>query len=312
MNNDSHEWVMVGRFTTPAEAMFYKNVLEGYGIPAWVENEYMGTLYAPMFGPPGCLFLKTPSDRYEEARLLLEDPQRFRQNECIEGADDEEPSGVMILGSTLRVSELFVSIQGESTWAGMPCGFIRLTGCNLRCRWCDTDYAYKNGVEMSLQEIMEKVKTWSVSVIEITGGEPLLQPGCASLAETLLAHGYTVLVETNGTQPIDALPGDVIRIMDIKCPDSGMSEHLHWPNLAMLKEQDEIKFVLASRADYEWACEMIRQHELDSLCAAVLFSPALGILEPQHLAEWILQDLPPVRMHLQMHKYIWPLNSRGV
>ncbi|NLV46532.1 MAG: radical SAM protein [Candidatus Hydrogenedentes bacterium] len=213
---------------------------------------------------------------------------------------------------TLQVTELFSSIQGESTWAGCPCGFIRLAGCNFYCAWCDTAYSRGAGRTMTLAEIRDEVRKWHLPLVEITGGEPLLQPDAATLASLLLEEGYTVLVETNGSLPIDMLPAGVIRIMDIKCPDSGMHEKMEWSNLDQLAARDEVKFVLASRTDYLWALEIMQRHDLSRRCAAVLFSPVTGWLEPAELAGWIMEDKPPARMQLPLHKYIWPGHTRGV
>ncbi len=212
----------------------------------------------------------------------------------------------------LRISEMFVSIQGESTYAGIPCGFIRLGGCNLRCAWCDTGYALDGGELMSLASIVQTVCQWAVPVIAITGGEPLLQSGCRALAEALVALNRTVLVETNGSRPIQGLPEAVIRILDVKCPGSGMSAFMHWENIAALTPRDEVKFVLGSRADYDWALEVMKRHDLADRCGAVLLSPVSGLLEARTLAAWMVEGLPPARLHLQLHKYIWPPDTRGV
>jgi 7-carboxy-7-deazaguanine synthase len=212
--------------------------------------------------------------------------------------------------ATLQVTEMFLSIQGESTWAGLPCGFIRLAGCNLRCVWCDTIYSHEGGTITTLDAIMKQVQRWQVQMVEITGGEPLMQQHCPTLAARLLQAGKTVLVETNGSQPLDALPEGAICIMDIKCPGSGMHTHTHWPNLEFLKPRDEVKFVLASRSDYEWALKIQEQYDLSRRCHAVLFSPVTGMLQPADLAQWMTQDCPPARLQLPLHKYIWPLDQR--
>ncbi len=213
---------------------------------------------------------------------------------------------------TLQVTELFASIQGESTWAGCPCGFVRLAGCNLRCVWCDTAYSYVPGATMTLSEIVEAVQQWRLPLVEITGGEPLLQPGTAALASMFLHAEYTVLVETNGSLPINTLPPGVVRIMDIKCPDSGMSDKMDWCNLDLLTMRDEVKFVLASRTDYTWALDLIHRSGLSERCGAVLFSPATGLLAPAELAAWMLEDRPAARLQIPLHKYIWPGCDRGV
>lgn len=212
----------------------------------------------------------------------------------------------------LNISELFVSIQGESTHSGLPCGFVRLAGCNLNCVWCDTAYACADGQEMTIGKIMNTVSQWHVPLIEITGGEPLLQSGCVALAESLLKKGHTVLIETNGSLPIDALPEAVIRIMDIKCPGSGMSEKMHWPNVDALNSCDEVKFVLASREDYEWALNTMKQYYLAERCGAILLSAVSGSLDAAELADWMMEDRPPARMQLQLHKILWPPDRHGV
>jgi 7-carboxy-7-deazaguanine synthase len=216
------------------------------------------------------------------------------------------------LETTLQICELFAGIQGESTYAGQPCGFIRVDGCNLRCVWCDTAYAFEGGNTMSVKEILEVVESWQLPLVEITGGEPLLQSGCIPLAEALLAAGYATLIETNGSQPIDVLPDGVVRIMDIKCPGSGMSDRMHWPNVEALTEQDEVKFVLADRADYDWALEVLRRYDLAARCKAIHLSPVSGSLDAAQLAAWVLEDRPPARLQLQLHKIIWPADMRGV
>ena len=213
---------------------------------------------------------------------------------------------------SLQVTELFLSIQGESTWAGLPCGFIRLAGCNLRCSWCDTVYSYEGGVEMSLEDILADVRRWGVGLVEITGGEPLLQAGCVPLAEALQREADTVLIETNGSLPIAALPPEVIRILDIKCPGSGMQDRMYWPNLENLGPRDEVKFVLADRADYDWAVRVMDKHGLPDRCGAVLFSAATGLLEPAELAQWMVSDRPAARLQLPLHKHIWGPHRRGV
>jgi 7-carboxy-7-deazaguanine synthase len=214
--------------------------------------------------------------------------------------------------SFLRVTEIFKSIQGESTWTGLPCVFVRLTGCNLRCAYCDTQYAYEGGANMTVRAILERCEALGSRLVEITGGEPLAQDGCPLLAGCLLAQGYTVLVETNGTLPIKRLPAAVIKIMDIKCPGSGMGEQTDWTNIEALSARDEVKFVMGDRTDYEWSREVVRRYDLTSRCAAVLFSPVFGAVEPGALAAWILEDGLEVRLQLQAHKYIWSPDRRGV
>ena len=212
----------------------------------------------------------------------------------------------------VEVAEIFRSIQGESTWAGWPCTFVRLTGCNLRCAYCDTRYAYEGGSAMTLDAVLEHCAELSETLVELTGGEPLAQSGCVPLAERLIAQGYTVLVETNGTLPIVQLPAAAIKIMDIKCPGSGMSNKTDWDNIQALSMQDEVKFVIGGRDDYEWSRDVIFRYDLCSRCRAVAFSPVFQAIDPRSLAEWILKDRLNVRLQLQIHKYLWPPSQRGV
>lgn len=217
------------------------------------------------------------------------------------------------LALPLRVIEIYRSIQGESTWAGLPCTFVRLARCNLRCRWCDTTYSFTGGEERTLASILREVEHCGVKLVEITGGEPLLQSACADLAALLIEAGYEVLVETSGSLPIDILPPAAIKIMDLKCPDSGEVEKNHWPNLdALNPEQDEVKFVLASRRDYEWTRGVIREHRLETRCKAILLSAVFGEVEPCDIVDWLLEDALPARFQLQMHKFIWPPDQKGV
>lgn len=218
------------------------------------------------------------------------------------------------LSQTLRMIEIYCSVQGESTWAGLPCVFIRLARCNLRCRWCDTTYSFHGGEKKTLEAILRETLDYGVCLVEITGGEPLAQKECIPLAELLLEAGCTVLIETSGSLPIDALPAPVIRIMDLKCPDSAMSEHNDWSNIAHLQsDRDEVKFVIASRRDYEWSRDTVRRYNLSQCCRAVLFSPVFGEVDPKDIVNWMLEDgLNEVRFQLQMHKFIWPPNERGV
>ncbi|MDP2899328.1 MAG: radical SAM protein [bacterium] len=212
---------------------------------------------------------------------------------------------------SLKVNEIFKSIQGESWFAGLPCVFIRLTGCNLRCTYCDTAYAYEEGNELPVEEILERVASYNCPMVEITGGEPLLQEETPRLATALLQKARAVLVETNGTLDIDVLPKGIVRIMDVKCPDSGESGKMLWGNMDRLVKTDEVKFVLQSRRDYEWAKAIVADYQLLRRCM-VLFSPAFGVLEPRVLAGWILEDNLSVRLNLQLHKYIWRPEERGV
>jgi 7-carboxy-7-deazaguanine synthase len=211
----------------------------------------------------------------------------------------------------VKISEIFFSIQGESTRAGFPCAFVRLTGCNLRCSYCDTAYAYEDGDERTVEQVIEAVSGFPTTLVEITGGEPLLQEETRSLAAALVARGCAVLIETNGTVPVDGIDPGAVLIVDIKCPGSGMAEHVRWENLDLLRPHDEIKFVLTDRADYEWALGVVEKHRLHEK-QAVLLSPAYGVLEPRQLAEWMLADGTPARLQLQLHRYIWPDVERGV
>jgi 7-carboxy-7-deazaguanine synthase len=212
----------------------------------------------------------------------------------------------------LTVNEIFHSIQGESTHAGRPCVFVRLTACDLRCRWCDTPYAFHEGRKMSVDEVMADVEARGCDVVELTGGEPLLQADVYPLMQRLLDSGKTVLIETGGHRSIADVPAGVIRIMDVKCPGSGESAHNNFDNLAHLTRQDEVKFVIADRADYEFARDLVEREKLIDRVNAVLFSPVHGELDPKVLSEWVIADRLPVRVQLQMHKYIWSPTTRGV
>jgi len=212
----------------------------------------------------------------------------------------------------LRVNEIFFSIQGESTWAGRPCAFVRLTGCDLRCVWCDTEYAFHEGRTMTVQEAAERLFSYGCDLVEVTGGEPLLQPGVHRLIARLLDGGLTVLIETSGASDVSRLDPRAIKVMDLKCPGSGESARNRWSNIDHLTARDEVKFVLADRTDYEWAREVILRHKLAARVNAVLMSCVFGRLEPTALAGWILEDRLSVRMQLQMHKHIWGPDTRGV
>jgi 7-carboxy-7-deazaguanine synthase len=211
----------------------------------------------------------------------------------------------------MRITEIFFSIQGESSHAGKPCVFVRLTGCGLRCGYCDTKYSYSGGTEMPLSDVLASVNAYPARLVEITGGEPLEQEEAYPLMEALLERGYTVMLETGGHVAVDRVPGPVIKIIDIKCPDSGESEAMHWGNIDLASPQDEFKFVISSRPDYEWSRNIYREKLLNRP-QTVLFSPAHGELPPADLARWILEDGLPVRLQLQVHKYIWDANTRGV
>ena len=212
----------------------------------------------------------------------------------------------------LTVNEIFHSIQGESTHAGRPCVFVRLTACDLRCSWCDTPYAFHEGQKMSVDEVVRRVREYGCDVVEITGGEPLLQKEVYPLMQRLIDEGRTVMLETGGHLSVEAVPGLVIRVIDVKCPGSGESAKNHWANLDRLRPTDEIKFVIKDRADYEYAREVVTKHHLIGGCAAVHFSPVHGVQNTRTLAEWILADRLPVRLQLQAHKYIWDPQTRGV
>lgn len=212
----------------------------------------------------------------------------------------------------LTVNEIFHSIQGESTHAGRPCVFVRLTACDLRCRWCDTPYAFHEGRKMSVDEVVADVTARGCGVVEVTGGEPLLQPDVFPLMQRLLDAGQTVLVETGGHRSIAPVPKGVIRIMDVKCPGSGEADQNLWSNLAELTAQDEVKFVIADRVDYEYARDVVQRENLLAKVNAVLFSPVHGELDPRVLSEWVIADRLPVRVQLQLHKYIWSPTTRGV
>jgi 7-carboxy-7-deazaguanine synthase len=212
----------------------------------------------------------------------------------------------------LTVNEIFYSIQGESTHAGRPCVFVRLTACDLRCSWCDTPYAFHEGQKMSVEDVLGRVREYGCDVVEITGGEPLLQKEVYPLMQRLLDEGRTVLLETGGHLSVEAVPEPVIRVIDVKCPGSGESEKNHWPNLEHLRPTDEIKFVIKDRADYEYARDIVSKHALVGRCAAVHFSPVHGVQDARQLSEWVLEDRLKVRVQLQLHKYIWDPATRGV
>jgi 7-carboxy-7-deazaguanine synthase len=210
------------------------------------------------------------------------------------------------------VTEIFKSIQGESTFAGLPCVFVRLTGCNLRCHWCDTAYAFHGGQKMSTEEVLDRVRALGGKLVEITGGEPLLQEEVYPLAEHLLRDGYRVLVETSGERFIGELPKDVVKIVDVKCPGSGEGGKFCFDNLGALAQKDQLKFVILDEADYLYAREFLARHELRQRVGEVIFSPVFGQLPPRALAEWILRDNLEVRLGLQLHKFIWEPDTRGV
>ncbi len=212
---------------------------------------------------------------------------------------------------SLRINEIFVSIQGESTYAGIPCIFVRLTGCNLRCSYCDTVYAYSEGSVMTLEEILKRVKGYKSGNVCITGGEPLLQENTGKLINILKKDHFNVYIETNGSLNIDMLPKGIVRIVDIKCPASSMELKMDWQNIRRLKNKDEVKFIISSKKDYEWAKRVTEKYKIIDR-ATVLFGLVHGKLKPKTLAGWILKDGLDVRLQLQLHKIIWPDSDRGV
>ena len=213
---------------------------------------------------------------------------------------------------TLTTNEIYHSIQVESTWVGSPCVFVRLTFCDLRCNYCDTEYAFYEGKKQTLQEIVEAVATFRCPLVEITGGEPLLQKNVLALMSMLCAAGHTVLLETSGAHDISKVDPRVHRIMDLKTPGSGEVDKNLWSNIEHLTLRDEVKFVMGSREDYEWSRDKVECYHLASCCHAVLFSPIFGRIDPRQIVEWILADKLNVRFQLQMHKFIWNPTQRGV
>ena len=226
----------------------------------------------------------------------------------------------------MQITEIYRSIQGESSYAGLPCVFVRLTGCNLRCDWCDSEYTFSGGEKMSVEEVETEVRRLApVGLVEITGGEPMLQEReVVPLMERLIASGYTVLLETSGERPLARVPKPVIKIVDVKCPHSGEADTFRMENLETLTRQDEVKFVLSDRVDYEFARDFTRRHGLEARVRSLIFSPAFRkdaagarnashcLLDPQELAEWILEDGLNVRLGLQLHKFIWEPSAKGV
>ena len=212
----------------------------------------------------------------------------------------------------LTINEIFHSIQGESTFAGEPCVFVRLTACDLRCSWCDTPYAFHEGKKMSIDEVLGEVERFGCPTVEVTGGEPLLQRDVYPLMSRLLESGKTVLLETGGHHSIAEVPAGVVRIVDVKCPGSGESEKMDWENLNRVTDRDQVKFVIKDRADYEFSRDIVCRERLHQRVAAVLFSPVHGVMDAKELAAWILADRLPVRLQLQAHKFIWSPDTRGV
>ena len=211
----------------------------------------------------------------------------------------------------MRLTEIFYSIQGESSFIGQPCVFIRTTACNLRCVWCDTAYSFYGGEEKSLDDIMQRVAGYGCKLVEITGGEPMLQKEIYELCDRLLTAEYTVLLETGGSLDLSKLDPRVIKIVDLKCPGSGEVEKNYWPNLDILQPHDQIKFVIKDRADYDWTLKIIRQHRLDTRFH-LLFSPVFNEMPLRLLAEWMLADHVKAQLQVQLHKFIWPPEMRGV
>ena len=212
----------------------------------------------------------------------------------------------------LTINEIFYSIQGESTYAGRPCVFVRLTACDLRCSWCDTPYAFTEGHKMSVDDIVAEVARYDCPVVEITGGEPLLQEDVYELMQRLHADGRTVMLETGGHRSIARVPREVLKIVDVKCPGSGEAHRNDLGNLDLLAPHDEVKFVVKDRADYEFARDIVSRHALGTRAAAVLLSPVHGVLSPRTLSEWMLADHLPARLQVQLHKLIWTPETRGV
>jgi 7-carboxy-7-deazaguanine synthase len=212
----------------------------------------------------------------------------------------------------LRIHEIYRSVQGESTHAGRPCTFVRTTACDLRCVWCDTPQAFVGGTSMELADVVAEVKRLGIDLVELTGGEPLLQKEIGVLASALMAAGAEVLCETGGHRDISLLPAGVVRIMDLKCPASGECDKNEWANIARLTSEDEVKFVVADRADFDWSLSVTKEHRLCGRVKAVLMSPVHGVCDPKELVEWIKESGLPLRLNLQLHKYVWGAEKQGV
>ena len=212
----------------------------------------------------------------------------------------------------VTINEIFYSVQGESTYAGRPCVFVRLTACDLRCSWCDTPYAFHEGRKRAVEDVLDEVERFGCDLVEVTGGEPLLQDAVYPLMQALLGRGKTVLLETGGHRSTARVPEPVVTIIDVKCPGSGEAAKMDWTNLDRLRPHDEVKFVIKDRADYEYARDVIDRHQLATRAAAIHMSPVHGVLNPRTLSEWVLADHLPVRVQLQLHKYIWDPTTRGV
>ena len=211
----------------------------------------------------------------------------------------------------IKINEIYLSVQGESTYTGLPCIFIRLTGCNLRCSWCDTAYAFHEGKNMSIDEILQKVENFGIHLVEITGGEPLMQDNVYTLMRRLIEKGYKVMLETGGSISLERVPKDVIKIMDLKCPGSGEQEKNNLDNLKLLAPHDEVKFVILDKKDYEWSRDIIKKYKINET-AHILLSPVFDKLELKEMVKWILEDRLPVRLQTQLHKIIWDKNTIGV
>jgi len=203
-------------------------------------------------------------------------------------------------------------VQGESSYAGQPCVFVRLTACDLRCSWCDTPYAFHEGSKRPIDDVVAEVERYDCSLVEVTGGEPLLQEDVYPLMNELLSRGKTVLLETGGHRSTERVPDPVVTILDVKCPGSGEADRMDWENLNRLRPRDEVKFVIKDRADYDYACGIIDRFKLAGRAAAIHLSPVHGVLDPKTLSEWVLADRLAVRVQLQLHKYIWSPDTRGV
>jgi 7-carboxy-7-deazaguanine synthase len=213
--------------------------------------------------------------------------------------------------STMRVTEIYVSVQGETRFSGLPCTLVRTTGCDLRCTYCDTAYAFHGGRDMTIDEVMSEVARLGAPLVLLTGGEPMLQREIVALAEALVAQRYQVMIETSGAHPVSALPPEVVRVVDVKTPGSGESHRVRWDVLDGLRPTDSIKFVLSGEDDYLWAAQAIRERGLAAR-AEVLLSPVHGVLDPRQLVSWMLRDKLPARLNLQLHKYIWGVAVQGV
>ena len=211
----------------------------------------------------------------------------------------------------IKINEIYLSVQGESSYTGLPCVFVRLTGCNLRCTWCDTAYAFHEGKTLSIDETVDEVEKFGVNLVEITGGEPLMQENVYPLMNKLIEKGYRVLLETGGSLSLKKVPENVIKIMDIKCPGSGEHDKNNLDNLKLLGPQDEVKFVILNRQDYEWSRDLIRKYKINEI-SHILLSPVFDKLELKEMVKWILEDQLPVRLQTQLHKIIWDKDTIGV